>query len=342
MEEPHLVLGAALLHCPPLGRWRASIDDTAWTISNRHDFPRATWSSSTIGYLKRGAARTTGTSFSHRLVPQKLSRNLSIGAWVVLLLTCVPIPLAAGTDWQTGFVCVAIAMVLAWPVVHTGLVGGVLIALKWYLDWNFRIVIFRRNSRRFGYAHKSIVMATCGKYGQVLVIGDDSLERTDEDYGEWRESSQGPWLQVFSEMGNTLEPDAFLHNWQRQVIIELEIADFAIFDWAEDLTDNMRWELMMAAERLSNNRILIVYNDEIQQQVQELLATLSCSTPGSIERLMLSRKRDDQYIWPINDEFAGRFRNVLHQMMLQLSVEPRKPCGERNRGTWPIPRESAI
>jgi hypothetical protein len=59
------------------------------------------------------------------------------------------------------------------------IVAAPLILRKWSLDWNFRIFDLRRNTRTFGYGHKAFVMATCGKYGQVFVLYDYELDRTD-------------------------------------------------------------------------------------------------------------------------------------------------------------------
>jgi hypothetical protein len=63
------------------------------------------------------------------------------------------------------------------------LVSGSLFALKCSIDRNFCILVLRRNAVKYGYAHKAVVMATCGKYGQVIAIHDDALDQTDEGYG---------------------------------------------------------------------------------------------------------------------------------------------------------------
>ena len=58
--------------------------------------------------------------------------------------------------------------------------------------------------------------------------------------------------------------------------MELDVADFAVFDWAEDITENMRWELMKTIDRFPCERILIVHNSLNRRAVEELLASPSC------------------------------------------------------------------
>jgi hypothetical protein len=84
--------------------------------------------------------------------------------------------------------------------------------------------------------------------------------------------------------------------------------DVAIFDWAEEVTDNMRWELHQAHQRLPGDRILVVYDPRSNQAVAEFVDLLNESNDRSIRTLELSRKRDDQYIWPNNGIFEKGFR----------------------------------
>ena len=225
----------------------------------------------------------------------------------------------------------------AWIVIYTGLVGGVLFAVKWYLDWSFRIVVFRRNSVRFGYAHKAIVMATCGVYGQVVVLNDSALGETDTNYGEGRESALGVWFQVFSEANHALERAVFLHDWRIQVTAELDHADVAILDWAEEVTDNMRWELQAAIERLPGNRILVVYDPEGQQGVAELVAKVNESTNPPVRAVALARGRDDEYLWPDDSAFRDGFRLALEEVLAPLRTEPRPPRRPVTASSSPLP-----
>ena len=59
---------------------------------------------------------------------------------------------------------------------------------------------------------------------------------------------------------------------------ELDAADVAVFDWAEEVTDNMRWELREAHQRLPGDRILVLYNPALRQGVEEFVRTLNVSS----------------------------------------------------------------
>jgi len=262
---------------------------------------------------------------SKRLLDAKrLERRLF---WVLLAITLLASVLAARTvfpDWDGRLLVLLGAIFCAsFFIVYSGLLDGLLRGAKWYLDWNFRIAVFRRNSVSFGYEHKFTVMASCGAYGQVLVVDDESLGRTDDNYGEWREEFEGPWLKIFSEMDDMLRPARFLQSWQDQVTAQLARADFAVFDWAQEITDNMKWELKAAVRCLPPSRILLVISDQYQSELNDFLASLDMRERGSIRPLVLSRERDDQYHWPSNRAFKSGFRQALIEMMSDLRVEPR-------------------
>lgn len=244
-----------------------------------------------------------------------IAATWAAAAWVV-----------AGTSlgWGPwGLALLAGLALLTSAQVYSGIVGGTLYAVKWRLDWNFRVVVFRRNSVRFGYAHKAMVLATCGRYGQVIAIDDPTLRQTEENYGEWRESSQGAWLQVFSEMNALRHPVAILHDWRWQVLAELDAADVVVFDWAEEVTANMRWELREARRRLPGHRLLLVFNPACEQRVADLATKLDAQGGPPIRRVPLARERDDQFLWPGNRPFEQGFKTAFHELVGSLQPEPR-------------------
>lgn len=278
---------------------------------------------------------------SRRLVPRQLERRLWIGTGLIGLAACVHLAWPILILWlEKDYQSLLKLIGLLWIVTFSGnsLVYAGLILRKWWVDWHFRILVLRRNSRTFGYGHKISVMATCGKYGQVISLQDYSLDRTDDDYGEWRESPLGNWFRIFSEIGSTLKPDAFLHMWKRQVLIELETVDFAVFDWIEEVTDNMKWELAVALERLPGKRMLVICSPENEANLTAFLAPRIAPGADRPRSLLISRKRDDQYIWARHDDFDRAFSLSLHQTLTDLVTEPRKIPERVISGAWAYPQ----
>jgi hypothetical protein len=280
---------------------------------------------------------------SRRLVPRKLERRLWIATGLLGLAACAYLVPPLQFDWSGKMDPSVLELVgAAWLALFAGrsIVYAGLILRKWWVDWQFRILVLRRNSRTFGYGHKAFVMATCGKYGQVVSLQDYSLDRTDDDYGEWRESSLGSWFRIFSEIGNTLKPDAFLHGWQRQVRIELETVDFAVFDWIEEVTDNMRWELGAALDRLPACRLLIICSPDNEPDLTVFLDSRIAPGAARPRSLRVSRGPDDRYIWSRHDDFDQAFSLFLHQALTALVVEPREVQKWEGAGAWAYPRIS--
>lgn len=294
--------------------------------------------SGVAGELPRlfGARRRANVSATTLRVPRSMKWSLRlrqlkrIEFWLSLLLGLITVAAAGYAAWtvfhwteRLWMLWLVVAGISLAPVL-IGLVEGLLLLLKWYCDWGFRIVIFRRNSVSFGYEHKLTVMGGCGAFGQVVVVQDRSIEKTDENYGEWRESSLGSWFGVLTEVREMLRPNLFLQSWKRQVLAELDRADFAVFDWAQEITPNMAWELRIAAARLPAHRILLVVNAEHGAEAKALADALAPHDGTEpISPLVQSREPDDQYAWPSNREFKERFANQLVAMMSRLEVEPR-------------------
>lgn len=265
--------------------------------------------------------------WSARIDPEKLERRLRIAGWsIVLLASSIFVAIHYEALKEAGRFTIVIVILLFSTLLFAaeGLVTASLLGIKWFLDWNFRIVVFRRNATAFGYAHKAMVLAVCGRYGQVASLTDNSLQATTGGNGEWREEHLGTWFRVFSEVWMPLVPDVFLRDWRLQIVSELAASDAAIFDWAEEVTDNMRWELRVAMQLLPANRILLVVNGSaLSDDDKHFLAALSAGRHPQIATAMLPRERDDEYIWPSNKAFAAGFVDSLHRLLQDLSHEPR-------------------
>jgi hypothetical protein len=298
------------------------------------------WRRSAISRDRLSSPRAPAASRAMR--PRRLEWRIRIGVFLLLSLPgllMVQVPLSGEPDsGLVGMVFIKLAMSLPLlALIDFALVTALLIAIKWRLDWRFRILVLRRNAQRHGYGHKLAVMAGCGRYAQVISIRDDNLDLTDTGYGEHRESSLGYWFQVFSEMGATLVPSRFLHIWERQVRLELEVADFAVFDWIDEITDNMRWELEAAAERLPPHRLLIVHSRQNAAAVQTALDQLSYLLSTSPHCLETSRGPDDQFIWSRHDAFEQAFLDGLHGAVADLAAEVRPSFVRETPGAWPLP-----
>jgi hypothetical protein len=298
-----------------------------------------------IGSARRSLiSRTTlrapsAPRFSQRLVPRVLERYL----WITMILLALPALFSIhpsfdfGSDRASGLKLIVAAHIALLACFFA--VSGILIAVKWSIDRNFRILVLRRNARRYGYGHKAFVMATCGKYGQVISIRDPTLDQTDDDYGEWRESSHGSWFRIFAEISSMVRPVGILDTWQRRILMELEVSDFAVFDWVDEITENMKWELLSAAERLPAHRMLIVCSPEREQSMRDAIASCGELLSGTPHCLIAARGGDDEYIWANHDSFDEAFRRRLHESLSALVTEPRR-CIRVQVGAWPYPVRS--
>jgi hypothetical protein len=147
----------------------------------------------------------------------------------------------------------------------------------------------------------------------VISLRDDALDQTDEDFCEWCESRLGYWFSIFSEIESTLRPFNLLHTRQRQILMKLEVTDFAVFDRIDESTDNMQWELRNAAERLPAHRMLLVYRPENHDAVQGIIASCADSLSGRPYCLETMRGPDDEYYWSDHHDFDQAFSGCLYQ-----------------------------
>jgi hypothetical protein len=264
-------------------------------------------------------------SFSHRLWPAQLEKRINRAVWLAVAAAWAPAlwPMSF-SDRSTWFwMGIGYGLLFTLGQAQFGFLVGCLRAIKYYLDWNFRICVFRRNSARFAYAHKAIVMARCGTYGQVMSLQDSTLDETRTNYNEGREDEAGYWLPIFGGTLETLKPAGYL-QWRAQVTAELEVADAVVFDWADDVTDNMKWEFEEALRLLPAHRILVMCSDPEAQGVQSLLDSAK-RTHAALQCITLPREPDDRYVWAYNRPFEIEFTRILATMMAPLVPEPRPP-----------------
>lgn len=187
---------------------------------------------------------------------------------------------------------------------ETMLAPGLLRIIKWNLDWNFRIVMFRRYRAAHAVFHKRIFMPALGAYGQLTLLGDASLSVADDT----------PWCRwsrlVLAEMYHQLDTSKYADDWKARVLDELAVADFAMFDWEGEITDNMRWELEVTGAVLPVDRIMVVTSTEQLEAAEREIA--ACGATGA--RVVVF----DGYGPAVN-----AFYRALHEQMAQLRPAPR-------------------
>ena len=150
-------------------------------------------------------------------------------------------------------------------------------------------------------------------------------------------SSLGAWFRIFSEINTMIRPVGILDTWKRRILMELEVSDFAVFDWIDEITENMQWELRSAAERLPAHRMLIICSPEKQQMMADAIASCGDSLNGTPHCLTASRGPDDEYIWADHDDFDKAFASHLHAALSALVAEPRQSLRREPIGAWPYP-----
>lgn len=142
--------------------------------------------------------------------------------------------------------------------------------IKFHVDTFFRILVFRRNSAGFAVSYKAVVLSTCGLYGQVLFLTDETLSEVWEGSGARRRD----W--VISEMYQPLVADPENENeWREVVITQLAFADFVVLDWPGEITENMVWELEQTLARIPKDRLMLLTAGENNEQVKQVLNRLS-------------------------------------------------------------------
>jgi hypothetical protein len=185
---------------------------------------------------------------------------------------------------------------------------GLLRALKWYLDWNFRIVILHRNLPDSSRLHKEVVMPLCGAYGQVIMISEGELAALHISGGAKFAH------EVLSEEFNTIRYDDHLEGWTDHIAREIARADFAVFDWRVEVSALMIWEFEQALAALPPSRIMVLYDFETENGVRQILAKMCGPAVGDVCILRLS-----EFIPPAE----RMLREALWRRLSELKAEPR-------------------
>jgi hypothetical protein len=181
--------------------------------------------------------------------------------------------------------------------------------VKYRVDSLFRIVVFRRNATSFAKNHITSVMPACGVYGQVLLLMDETLATTWE--GGWSRLNQ--W--VIGEIYQPVIADYDSKDeWKAVVTTELTYADFVVFDWPGEITENMIWELEQTVNKIPLQRIMILLSIASGKVVKEILRTLLRSdiVPDAI--LQIS---------PTDPSMDHIFKRQFERAMNHLATTPR-------------------
>jgi hypothetical protein len=186
---------------------------------------------------------------------------------------------------------------------------GLLRALKWYLDWNFRIVILHRNLPGNSRLHKEVVMPLCGAYGQVIMTSEAKLTALHISGGAKFAH------EVLSEHYNTILHDDHLEDWTDHIAREVARADLAVFDWRIEVSAAMIWELEQALAVLPLSRIMVLHDGETRDNVRKILLEMCGPAAGKVFILRLPS------LVPLAEQ---AFREALWLWMSELEAEPRQ------------------
>lgn len=185
---------------------------------------------------------------------------------------------------------------------------GLLRALKWYLDWDFRIAILHRNLPDTSRLNKEVVMPLCGAYGQVIMISEADLSALHFSGGAKFAH------EVLSEHYNTIRIDDHLENWTHHIAREIARTDFAVFDWRVEVSAWMIWELKQALAALPPARITVLYDSKTEDSARQILA----ETCGLAARDILFLHLPGHV--PLAE---STFRKALRKRLSELVAEPR-------------------
>jgi hypothetical protein len=185
---------------------------------------------------------------------------------------------------------------------------GLLRALKWYLDWNFRIVILHRNLPDGSQLHKEVVMPLCGAYGQIIMISEAELAALHISGGAKFAH------EVLSEHYNTIRHDDHLEAWTDHIAREIARSDFAVFDWRIEVSAAMIWELEQGLAALPPRRIMVLYDSKTEDGARRILAETCGPAAGDVLVLHLPR------LVPLAEP---TFRKALWKRLSELEAEPR-------------------
>ncbi|MGY3445682.1 MULTISPECIES: hypothetical protein [unclassified Bradyrhizobium] len=170
---------------------------------------------------------------------------MAFGFWLGLLFTTV-------ASWSALLASAAIRMLV-----------------KRQIDTFFRIVVFRRNARAFATSHIAAVMPVCGTYGQTLLLTDETLATAWEGGGARMDN----WVLAETYMPLIAKPGSH-DDWKQVIATQLKFADFVVFDWPGEITENMLWELLQTIQRIPIERMMMLVSHDNIEDVERMLRDL--------------------------------------------------------------------
>ncbi|MDQ3816347.1 MAG: hypothetical protein M3362_01495 [Acidobacteriota bacterium] len=202
---------------------------------------------------------------------------------------------------------VLVAIVLA-PVSRYVLANGVIRYLKWLLEGQFNVIIFRRFSPQYAHANRVLVAPIFGAYGRVIYIRDQSLLSADPGVNADSELILGePHLSI--QCGDS--------DWQNTVREELANADLAVFHWLDVPTENMWWEFQQALRFLPVERLFWVCLEPTAGQVEAWLQRAGLSAANVF--------RVEEHV----DYVGGSYKylsKIVYEKLKSLEVTERRPA----------------
>jgi hypothetical protein len=168
---------------------------------------------------------------------------------------------------QTFSANVIILILCAIPATVLGYhysIRGVLSLLKWIIAGPVRIVVFRRYSTEAAVVHRSTVMPVVGAYGYLVAFEDTTLHDFKKAGPFWESQDLLAGFH-YHMLGGT-------EDWLSRIRVELDCADFVIFDWHSEPTANMTLEFEAARELLPEDRLIWIISSE---RVGDVVAWLS-------------------------------------------------------------------
>ncbi|HEX7920435.1 MAG TPA: hypothetical protein VF583_05750 [Bradyrhizobium sp.] len=170
---------------------------------------------------------------------------IAFGFWLGLLFSIV-------ASWSAFLASAAIKMLV-----------------KRHVDTLFRIVVFRRNARVFARSHIAEVMPVCGTYGQILLLTDETLATT----WEGGLARMDNWVLGETYMPLMANPRSH-EDWKEVIATQLSFADFVVFDWPGEITENMLWELHQTIQRFPLERMMMLVSHDNREDVDRMLRNL--------------------------------------------------------------------
>lgn len=163
----------------------------------------------------------------------------------------------------------ALVGILLAPVSRYVLANGAIRYLKWCLEGQFNIVLFRRFSPQYAHANRVLVAPIFGAYGRVIYIRDRSLLGANPGVNADSELILGePHLSIQCGDG----------DWKNAVRRELANADLAVFHWLDSPTENMWWEFQQAVHFLPTERLFWICLEQTAEQVETWLQRAGLGT----------------------------------------------------------------